>query len=103
MEEQKKCPKVQLTLRGKAVAKQKKDSEKKWFERYFSQKYYDTLELSQRLEKEIEENTDEKTSLFAPAFEVSTLMKDFSTKLSLSLIISNARKNCEVAVTGLIF
>ena len=80
-----------LTKRGQAVAKQKKDVCKKWYEKYLSQKYYDTIALSKRFEKEIVENTDENTSLYAPVFEVSTLKKDASIKRVLTLRITNAR------------
>lgn len=96
MEKQKRH-KVQLTPRGKAVAKQKKDLSKKWYEIYFSPEYYEKLII-----KEILKNTDSNTSMYTYVFKLSTLKNDRSIRQSISQRISNARKKCEVEITGLI-
>ena len=92
MENIKKSTVKGLTKRGQAVANQKSSSDKQWYERYFSQEYYDRKDFLERFEKDVYENTDENVGLYVPAFEVSTLKKDLSIQRSISAKLYHAKK-----------
>lgn len=92
MENIKKSTVKGLTKRGQAVANQKSNSDKQWYERYFSQEYYDRKDFLERFEKEVYENTDENEGLYVPSFEISTLKKDLSTQRSITMKLNYAKK-----------
>ena len=89
---------ITLTKRGLAVANQKADTNKQWYERYFSQEYYAQKEWIENFIKNVEENTDENTSLFVPAYSLSSLKKDASIQRGITLRITLAKKS---TVSGL--
>ena len=92
MENTKKCAVRGLTKRGQLVASQKSVSDKQWYERYFSQEYYDRKDFLENFEKEVYENTDANICLYVPAFEISTLKKDLSTQRSMTMKLLLSKK-----------
>lgn len=87
---------IKLTKRGQAVANQKADTDKQWYERYFSEEYYAQKEWIENLIKTIEDNTDENISLFTPVYSHSSLKKDVSIQRGITLRITLAKKNLQL-------
>lgn len=87
-----KCAVKGLTKRGQAVVNQKSVSDKQWYERYFSQEYFDNKLFLEMFENSVYENTDENSGLYVPTFEFSTLKKDLSTQRSITMKLNYAKK-----------
>lgn len=92
MEKTTKCAVRGLTKRGQAVANQKSVSDKQWYERYFSQEYFDNKLFLEMFETSVNKNTYKNTGLYVPTFEVSTLKKDLSTQRSITMKLNYAKK-----------